>query len=51
MYIPGYDLWKTTPPDDYDPIQELVDRKIYDIDFLNQKEWFDDCISENGEIN
>ena len=40
----SYDSWKTTPPDDDDPLCDKINEVIDDYDFLSKQDWFSDCV-------
>lgn len=54
-HIPGYDDWKTTPPDDPEPASycDICGEPLYegdgitDIDGIN---WCDNCLKEQRRI-
>lgn len=49
--IPGYDQWKTTPPDEPSPAGycDICGEPVYEGDYLTDicgEKWCDDCLNE-----
>lgn len=54
-YIPGYDAWKTTPPDDPEPVEhcDICGAPVYEGDYLTDikgEKWCDECLKEIRRI-
>lgn len=54
-HIPGYDAWKTTPPDDPEPVKhcDICGAPIYEGDYLTDIQgdmWCDECLKEIRRI-
>lgn len=50
--IPGYDEWKTSTPNDSEPVEhcDICDAPIYVGDYLtdiNGEKWCDECLNDN----
>lgn len=50
-HIPGYDDWKTTPPDDPEPVAycDVCGDPIFEGDYMTDilgEKWCDDCLKE-----
>lgn len=49
--IPGYDEWRTTPPDEPDPAGycDICGTPVYEGDYLTDicgEKWCDDCLND-----
>lgn len=54
-YITGYDEWKTTPPDDPDPVTycDICGAPVYEGDYLTDiqgEKWCDECLENIRRI-
>lgn len=54
-HIPGYDAWKTTPPDDPEPVEhcDICGAPIYEGDYITDirgEKWCDECLKEIRRI-
>lgn len=54
-HIPGYDDWKTTPPDDSEPVAhcDICGGPIYEGDGITDicgEKWCDQCLADRRTI-
>lgn len=54
-HIPGYDAWKTTPPDDPEPAEhcDICGAPVYEGDYITDiqgEKWCDECLKDIRRI-
>ncbi len=54
-YIPGYDDWKSTPPDDPEPVEycDICGAAVYEEDYITDfqgEKWCDKCLNKIRRI-